>query len=294
MTLLANAVIMGGRAVQGNLSEYFDSNEGFLFSIFRHIPTYTGACIEVERLSDSTTKDIGFDSDGLLNTSEIETFCSGTTGKVTKFYDQSPNTPSSYSGYVTNSYSTAPTIYTGGAVIVHTTSGLPCLDFDSTASNRLTSGAFTSTTTTATTQFAVVEGTNGIYAINLYTSGTSQRYNNIGKNSSGTLRLISRKSSATSNIIEDYTTGVTAESIIGGKIESGEMVGADNGSIIATRVTGTNVLASATAVGLGLLTSSPTIYSDIELSFACTIIGELSNSEMTDFQDVVNEAYGLY
>lgn len=294
MTLLANAVIMGGRAVQGDLSNSFGSNEYFLFSIFRHIPTYTGPCIEVERGSDNTTLDIGFDASGLLNTSEIETFCSGTTGKVIKFYDQSTNTPGSYGGYVSNSYATSPTIYASGAVIVHTTSGLPCLSFDSTGSERLTSGAFTSTTTTATTQFGVVEGTGGIYAINLYTSGTSQRYNNIGKNSSGTLRLISRKTSATSNIIEDYTTGVTAESIIGGKIESGEMVGADNGSIIATRVTGTDVLASATAVGLGLLTGSTTTYSDIELSFACTIIGELTNTEMTDFQDVVNEAYGLY
>lgn len=294
MTLLANAVIMGGRAVQGDLSGSFGSNEYFLFSIFRHIPTYTGYSLRVERLSDSTTLDVGFDASGLLNTSEIETFCSGTTGRVIRFYDQSENTPGSYNGYVSRSYATAPIIYESGAVIIHTTTGLPCFKTDLSNSEFLTA-TFATTSITATTHFGVVEGVSGQYNIGLATTAASQRYSNIGKTSSGQLRLITRKSSATSNILQDYATGETAESIIGGKIESDEMVGADNGSIISTDTgIGTDVFGSADTIEIARLNASPNIFASIELSFACIIIGELSNSEITDFQDVVNEAYELY
>lgn len=50
--------------------------------------TYTGDAIRVRRSSDNTEQDIGF-VDGELDTSTLETFCSGTNGFVTTWYDQS-------------------------------------------------------------------------------------------------------------------------------------------------------------------------------------------------------------
>ena len=52
--------------------------------------TYSGNAIKVRRASDNTEQDIGF-SNNELDTSSLETFCSGTDGFVTTWYDQSGN-----------------------------------------------------------------------------------------------------------------------------------------------------------------------------------------------------------
>ena len=49
---------------------------------------YTGACIRVRRASDNTEQDIGFSGSG-LDTSALASFCSGTTGFIRTWYDQS-------------------------------------------------------------------------------------------------------------------------------------------------------------------------------------------------------------
>lgn len=116
MTLLANAGMM---VAQGNyLDRYISTEEGFCFDVFRRFESYTGDCLEVERASDSTTLDIGFDEDDYLDVGAIETFCSGTTGRVITWYDQFPNHTAGYGGEVTKAYANAPTIYTGGAVVL--------------------------------------------------------------------------------------------------------------------------------------------------------------------------------
>ena len=52
--------------------------------------TYSGNAINVRRASDNTEQDIGF-VNNVLDTSSLETFCSGTDGFVTTWYDQSGN-----------------------------------------------------------------------------------------------------------------------------------------------------------------------------------------------------------
>jgi hypothetical protein len=51
---------------------------------------YTGSAIRVRRSSDNTEQDIGFSS-GNLDTTALTSFCSGTNGFVTTWYDQSGN-----------------------------------------------------------------------------------------------------------------------------------------------------------------------------------------------------------
>lgn len=49
---------------------------------------YTGPAFRVQRISDNTQTNIGFDVNNDLNVAALDTFCSGTTGFVAKIYDQ--------------------------------------------------------------------------------------------------------------------------------------------------------------------------------------------------------------
>jgi hypothetical protein len=60
------------------------------YSVRQLLSTYTGPCMKVKRSSDNAQQDIGF-VNGLLDITELETFCSGTNGFVEIWYDQSGN-----------------------------------------------------------------------------------------------------------------------------------------------------------------------------------------------------------
>ena len=113
----------------GLLNESYGSVAAAAYSVRRLNGNYTGAAIEVERSSDSTTQDIGFDANGDLDESALETFCTGTTCKVRTWYDQS-QTGGTGSGNdaVQTLHANQPTIYTGGAIVKE--NGRVALDFD--------------------------------------------------------------------------------------------------------------------------------------------------------------------
>ena len=52
---------------------------------------WTGDCIRVRRESDSAEQDFGFDGNGDLDIAAVSSFCVGTNGRVTTWYDQSGN-----------------------------------------------------------------------------------------------------------------------------------------------------------------------------------------------------------
>jgi len=88
--------------------------------------SYTGALIEVRRASDNATTDIYAKYDGTLNVDALESFCSGTDGFVTTWYDQSGN------GYDSTQTTAAsqPQIVSSGSVIEE--NGKPAIQFDNT------------------------------------------------------------------------------------------------------------------------------------------------------------------
>ena len=102
----------------GLLNESYGSGAEAAYSTRRLNGNYSGAAIEVERSSDNTTQDIGFDSNGDLDESALTTFCTGTTCKVRTWYDQS-QTGGTGSGNdaVQTTHANQPTIYTGGALV---------------------------------------------------------------------------------------------------------------------------------------------------------------------------------
>jgi N-acetylneuraminic acid mutarotase len=80
-------------------------------SFFKLIPSYSGSCIRIERSSDNTQQDIGFDVNGYLDVATILSFVGIGNGKVVTFYDQSGN------GYDwTAAFADAPIICTSGAM----------------------------------------------------------------------------------------------------------------------------------------------------------------------------------
>lgn len=50
---------------------------------------WTGNCIRIRRASDNSEINVGFTSTGVVNTSTIASHCSGTTGYIVTWYDQS-------------------------------------------------------------------------------------------------------------------------------------------------------------------------------------------------------------
>ena len=129
---------IGILASQGGVKLLLDQYSGAAaaYSLRLLSSTYTGDAIRVRRSSDNTEQDIGFVS-GQLDTSSLETFCSGTDGFVTKWYDQSGNGRDATQTNAANQ----PQIVSSGSVILE--NGKPAVQFIATSDTSL----FTSTIT---------------------------------------------------------------------------------------------------------------------------------------------------
>jgi hypothetical protein len=87
-------------------------NAAAAYSVRKLRTAYTGNAIRVRRSSDNTEQDIGFSS-GNLDTTALTTFCSGTDGFVTTWYDQSGNGANSTQTTAVNQ----PQIVSSGSVL---------------------------------------------------------------------------------------------------------------------------------------------------------------------------------
>lgn len=104
------------------------------FSIRKTISTYAGSCLKVRRSSDNTTQDIGFDSNGNLNTSALTAFIGSSDGYVDTWYDQIG------SGHITMATQpNQPKIATAGIVSTDVANALPNLLFSANTNLQNTS-----------------------------------------------------------------------------------------------------------------------------------------------------------
>ena len=115
-------VARGGTAPLGLLDTYPGASAAYSVRKLRN--AYTGNAIRVRRSSDNTEQDIGF-SGANLDTSSLSTFCSGTNGFVTTWYDQSGNGVNLVQTTAINQ----PKIVTSG--VISTTNSRPSIDFSS-------------------------------------------------------------------------------------------------------------------------------------------------------------------
>jgi len=95
------------------------------YSVRKLRTAYTGNAIRVRRSSDNAEQNIGFVA-GNLDTTALTTFCSGTNGFVTTWYDQSGNGNDATQSTAANQ----PQIVSSGSVI--NVNSKPCLQFDNT------------------------------------------------------------------------------------------------------------------------------------------------------------------
>jgi len=100
------------------------------YSLRKLSSAYVGNAIRVRRSSDNTEQNIGFDGSGNLDTTALTTFCSGTNGFVTTWYDQSGNGVNGVQTTAANQ----PQIVSSGSVLTLTGIGSakPCMLFDGT------------------------------------------------------------------------------------------------------------------------------------------------------------------
>lgn len=103
------------------LLDNYGQNIGAAYSVRRLSSTYEGNCMEIRRDSDNATQNIGF-SNNVLDTSAIADFCSGTSGYVRTWYDQSGNSKDVQQ----TTASKQPRIYYEGSVV--TLNSQPALD----------------------------------------------------------------------------------------------------------------------------------------------------------------------
>ena len=85
---------------------------------------YGGTAIRVRRASDNVEQNIGFDTNGELDTSALTAFCTGTNGFITTWFDQASN-----KNAVQNAAISQPKIY-DSITGVSTQNGKPTVSFD--------------------------------------------------------------------------------------------------------------------------------------------------------------------
>ncbi len=94
------------------------------FSLRKLSSSYNGSAIQVRRASDNTTQDIGF-VNNQLDTASLNTFCSGTDGFVTIWYNQSDTS----NNLIQTTSSNQPKIY-DSINGVELENSIPCLKFN--------------------------------------------------------------------------------------------------------------------------------------------------------------------
>ena len=130
------------------------------YSLRKLRSAYTGNAIRVRR-SDNTEQDIGFTSANVLDTTSLTSFCSGTNGFVTTWYDQSGNANDATQSTASNQ----PQIVSSGSVILE--NGKPIVSYLSTANCQLKTTASFSISSPLQT-FIVGKNTRAISAFPYY------------------------------------------------------------------------------------------------------------------------------
>jgi hypothetical protein len=136
---------------------------------------YTGDCIQVRKLDDNTTQDIGFDANGDLDTAAIATFCGANTGVISIWYDQSGN------GYDFNVSNTpqAGTIATNEPIIYFDEGGGHAVTTDA-AGNIAAYSIDPGNASTQGTRFLNSPTMDARYAPTITIFGQINQYNSIG------------------------------------------------------------------------------------------------------------------
>lgn len=116
----------GGGGFVGPLDDYTANLAGAWSVARRLLTSYEGSLIRIRRTSDDAEQDVGFVSNGNLNTTAITSFVGANSAYVTKIYDQNGNAQDVTQSTAANQ----PLIVSSGTL--QTLAGLPAVVFDGT------------------------------------------------------------------------------------------------------------------------------------------------------------------
>jgi hypothetical protein len=180
------------------------------YSVRKLDKDYTGYAMKVREDSGDTEADIGFDSNGDLDTAAIATHCGSANGYVVTWYDQSGNSNNATRSTLANQ----PQIYNGTAVI--TENGKPALDFDDTDDMAFTSDdikSFFIVSTPATLNTGAINAAVGLSSSlkGIATAGDSGSRQARAFTNSGTLNITGIGVSTSQSLVDYVTTGTTGK-----------------------------------------------------------------------------------
>jgi hypothetical protein len=171
--------VFGLRTRSGSVRDIIEGSAGFSFlldtypdaavaySLRKISSTYAGNAIRVRRSSDNTEQNIGF-SGIELDTSSLVSFCAGTNGFVTFWYDQSGNNRNASQGVATDQ----PQIVSAGSILL--LNNKPSIFTDGITDFLITSSNFQYNNATMVFVAAQASGEGGSYGRfidNVFTSG---------------------------------------------------------------------------------------------------------------------------
>jgi hypothetical protein len=247
------------------------------YSLRRLSISYTGSAIEVRRASDNSTQYIGFSGED-LDVAALESFCSGTNGFVTTWYDQSGNGRNATQTTAANQ----PQIVSSGSVI--TENGKPALDFDGSNSWMNASSVNISAPTTyfTVTKRDVTSGGKR----NLFDGIISRQENCI---SSFALPLRYTIGNGTTNLFGSITPPSTNQ-----ELQVSTFDGSSSGLYVNgfSEISGTITSSSVTNLGIGRDTDA----SDLLDGKYQELILYPSNQSLnrSGIQDNINDFYSIY
>ena len=152
-----NKVYIGSDKVYPDVSFVLDGLSGSTggFSLRKLSSTYSGDAVEVRRSSDNTTQNIGF-INNQLDTASLNTFCSGTDGFVSIWYNQSDAS----NNLIQTTASNQPKIH-DSSTGVELENGKPTITFNGTTSYLKMSNNTYGNIDDLLTTLAVVKTTSG-------------------------------------------------------------------------------------------------------------------------------------
>ena len=249
---------------------------------------YTGSAIRVRRSSDNTEQDIGFTALGNLDTTALTSFCSGTNGFVTTWYDQSGNARNATQSTAANQ----PQIVSSGAVI--NVNSKPSLQFD--GSNDMLKNAGLLYTTNTVFGTAVFSHNSA----NQYSQILSQNSGGVGRSSLLQLNDTSPRKSAyffnngtSYNNLSSGTISSNTQTLLTNYSFSNNYYNALNGGIANNNISGqafTPTSANGSSIG-----GTP-----INTDFLNGVIQEIvvwnsdQSSNKTGIETNINTYYGIY
>lgn len=252
-------------------------NAAAAYSVRKLRAAYTGSAIRVRRSSDNAESDIGF-SGGNIDTSALTTFCSGTNGFVTTWYDQSGNSRNATQTTASNQ----PQIVSSGSVI--TTNGKVSMIFDGT-----NDGLLESIATNAMTPYLILSvqksnkstGTQSIFRYGVNTPVIhrfdASNYRTLAGNPAGSLFVETSTTPTNQLLLESYFTNTSVTQYING--------------LVGNTDTGTNA-SVAGAILIGYTSGFNEFFLGNIQEIIIYGLSQLSNR--TGIESSINSYYGIY